>query len=124
MSSQASVKHKIWSRPSKWKLEILNERLIFTPGDKDNEAFTIKQSDIDLIDSQKSSRMYNEIRIISKDDKIYTIKKVPVSDAEKTTQWIQDIINPSVEWKQDQEWSENRISTETKKELTTKESVQ
>ncbi len=123
MSSQAS-QHKIGSWPSKWKLEFSNERLIFTAGDKDNEAFTIKQSDIDLIDNQKAGRLYNEIRIISKHDKIYTIKKVPSSDAEKAVQWIQDTTNPHKEWKQDQEWSETRISTGAKKELTAKESVQ
>lgn len=124
MSSQASIKHKIWSRPSKWKLEIINERLIFTPNDKDNETFTIKKLDIDLIDSQKTSWMYHEIRIISKDDKIYTIKKVPVSDAEKATQWIQEATKPSIEWKQDNEWPENRISIKPKKELTEEENMQ
>ena len=124
MSSQASIKHKIWSRPSKWKIEITNERLIFTPNDKDNETFTIKKSEIDLVDSQKTSWMYHEIRIISKDDKIHTIKKIPISDAEKAVQWIQETIKSSTAWKQDSEWSENRISISPKKELTEEENIQ
>ncbi len=63
---QMSLTHKLGLWGSLGKLEIVNERLIFTPPAKGVEAFTIKLDDLDVIDLQKTSWVNYSLRLVTK----------------------------------------------------------
>lgn len=60
----------------KWKLEVTDNRIIFTSKDKKLESFTIKIEDVESIDTHKISFSNYWIRFITKSDKIYSIENI------------------------------------------------
>lgn len=112
MSWQIPRKYKIWSRSSKWEFEVINERIIFTTNDTDNSSFTIKINDIDIVDIPESWWMSSKVRIVTSDDKMIYLRKIPSNSAKEIVQRLK-----AIKWhtSKTEELQETPLSTDTKK---------
>lgn len=119
-----SLTHKLGLWGSLGKLEIVNERLIFTPPAKGVEAFTIKLDDLDVIDLQKTSWVNYSLRLVTKWDKIYNIPKLDKKNGEMALSRIENHSKAKIDTKDEQTQATTKnVLSQPKKEPTEEDKI-